>query len=482
MINLRQEFTIHPIGQGLFYTGVMHFNTYNSGKFIFAFDCGSVNKTHCSDEVARFRNNILNGNELDLLVISHFDADHVSHIGELLKGGIKVKKLVMPFLSFSQRLLLTLKVVTDGNNGGGDDFTLALIIDPLGTLGPNLDGGSEIIVIEKGPDGPPVDIEVNSQSDRAEENEYVFDFEPGAKEALATVEMNEAGFYAVKYKLSKVKDNRIGFIAGTTLIKILEFVFYRRDVGKDEKKYFERIADEFLREFKIEKSGDAVFLKKVIEAVKAQKNGTRIKKFFEVAKEGLDVGIKARPLDNLNTTALCMLHQNLPGIWLVTGQGNNNPQTGKARGEICIIQKPSSNEYYEEGNNYYFNDYWHWHWLSIHPGDPFFYPNALFTSDGYLIRANEVDLFYDRYRKRWNNSWLIQIPHHGSKENSGTNLLSRIFQTQRVFINYGTDHQMKKTYLHPDKEVLDAITATGHAKELIPVNEFVGLKFNLNFY
>lgn len=105
---LKQEFIIHPVGQGLFYSGKISHE--NKIKFRMVFDCGSNTAGACQEEIEIYRDSdFLEEKVLDLLVVSHFDKDHVNQIENLLKGGIKVKKLVMPFLTFEERLFLVLK-------------------------------------------------------------------------------------------------------------------------------------------------------------------------------------------------------------------------------------------------------------------------------------------------------------------------------------------------------------------------------------
>ncbi|HKO78231.1 MAG TPA: hypothetical protein VJU52_13525, partial [Flavobacterium sp.] len=113
-MSFNQEFTIHPVGQGLFYSGKITHNT--EVKFRMVFDCGSLTKGAGQDEVDIYRDaDFLGKKVLDLLVISHFDRDHVYHIGRLLADGIKVKKLVMPFITFSERLFLVARYIELNN-------------------------------------------------------------------------------------------------------------------------------------------------------------------------------------------------------------------------------------------------------------------------------------------------------------------------------------------------------------------------------
>ncbi|MGK4567351.1 hypothetical protein [Flavobacterium sp. 3HN19-14] len=145
-----QQFTIHPIGQGLFYSGFLELR---GSRFDMVFDCGSKNPSDLSREIERFRSEreiVTYG--LDLLVISHFDNDHVSGIDELLQG-VTVRRLVMPFLTFEQRLYLIARTLLVSRGYRPSlDFTLRLMIDPIETLNEYLDGDSEVFFVQDDPD------------------------------------------------------------------------------------------------------------------------------------------------------------------------------------------------------------------------------------------------------------------------------------------------------------------------------------------
>lgn len=84
---LRQKFTIHPVGQGFFYSGLIETSLTPgiTNHYRIVFDCGSLNKTNCLDEVIKYRKvDFQPRTKLDLLISSHFDEDHVNHIHELL--------------------------------------------------------------------------------------------------------------------------------------------------------------------------------------------------------------------------------------------------------------------------------------------------------------------------------------------------------------------------------------------------------------
>ncbi|CAA6817843.1 MAG: Unknown protein [uncultured Sulfurovum sp.] len=104
--NLTPDFKIsikrffYPIGHGAFYAEK---HQYRNSNFTIVYDCGSrsskdtvqpiIEKAFEQDEV------------IDILFISHFDADHVNKI-KLLKNRTKIKQVVMPLLQEKEIVFL----------------------------------------------------------------------------------------------------------------------------------------------------------------------------------------------------------------------------------------------------------------------------------------------------------------------------------------------------------------------------------------
>jgi hypothetical protein len=88
----------HPIGQGAFYSERHdHFNM--------VFDCGTWNKTKLSEKVVKqsFREEDI----VNVLFISHFDADHVNRIETLKNHCRRIDKVIMPLLHRNEILFLS---------------------------------------------------------------------------------------------------------------------------------------------------------------------------------------------------------------------------------------------------------------------------------------------------------------------------------------------------------------------------------------
>ncbi|MGX9417685.1 MBL fold metallo-hydrolase [Vibrio sp. WJH972] len=110
----------HPVGQGLFSSGKVH--DQNGSEFNFMYDCGTSSKQSLLDDAISSLSGI---NSIDLLVISHFDHDHISGLGRLLKK-CHVKTLLMPYIPLPERLFVAL-----ANNLDINDSFMNFYLDPV---------------------------------------------------------------------------------------------------------------------------------------------------------------------------------------------------------------------------------------------------------------------------------------------------------------------------------------------------------------
>lgn len=101
------NFEFNSVGQGLFYSGSI---TNDNLKFYFVYDCGSSSKDiYLKSEVERIREKIKSKFKcINLLVISHFDADHVNGIDRLLTE-IGVNTVIIPYIIPLHRLAIAIK-------------------------------------------------------------------------------------------------------------------------------------------------------------------------------------------------------------------------------------------------------------------------------------------------------------------------------------------------------------------------------------
>jgi Predicted hydrolase (metallo-beta-lactamase superfamily) len=92
-------FHSYPVGQGFFYSGKIE---YSNNTFNFVYDCCKQSvKNHTDSELIGLIDYYVDTNIknhcLDMLVISHFDNDHVNGISYLLKKISHIDYLVIPY-------------------------------------------------------------------------------------------------------------------------------------------------------------------------------------------------------------------------------------------------------------------------------------------------------------------------------------------------------------------------------------------------
>lgn len=177
-------FCFENIGQGLFYHGRLQ--RRGADSFDFIYDCGSKSASHyLHAAVDHYRQRVT---KLEIVVISHFDEDHVNGITRLI-NRIRVDRLILPYVTWVERLAL--RTMTKSQ----DNQYLLLLEDPLTYFGgDNFDIG-EIIVIG-GPDLPP------------SENPDLFIPGPPLQQAEINTETNELSVHVANKELSEKDQDR----------------------------------------------------------------------------------------------------------------------------------------------------------------------------------------------------------------------------------------------------------------------------------
>ena len=101
------DFFFNNVGQGLFYSGKI---SNRNQSFYVVYDCGMGHKP-----AKKLLNSTLRAafphkdTHLNMLVISHFDSDHVDGLSELMKRISRIDLVVMPYMTIEERVLLACK-------------------------------------------------------------------------------------------------------------------------------------------------------------------------------------------------------------------------------------------------------------------------------------------------------------------------------------------------------------------------------------
>ena len=95
------KFKLWSVGQGLFYTGKIN------NEFNFVYDCGGENP-YIKEAVYKYLKEY-DIKKLDMLIISHFDDDHINGLPILLSKIEKILKIYIPYYGgISTYLLLVI--------------------------------------------------------------------------------------------------------------------------------------------------------------------------------------------------------------------------------------------------------------------------------------------------------------------------------------------------------------------------------------
>ena len=132
------KFKFDTVGQGLFYWGILN---DNDRQFSFVYDCGSTSKTRIAERVENFKEILGCCQELDMLVISHFDEDHMNGISELLIDT-KVKNVFIPYYYLDDYLLFVCFIY---GYGIAANIGNIILVPPTDTIENNIEGDIENI-------------------------------------------------------------------------------------------------------------------------------------------------------------------------------------------------------------------------------------------------------------------------------------------------------------------------------------------------
>jgi hypothetical protein len=482
MKQIEQQFTAHPVGQGFFYSGLIRYklDEYTSRNFLFVFDCGSEQKRFCREEVKKFREYSWPENRpLDLLIISHFHSDHINCLSVLLDKR-SVKTVITPFVSFAERLTLAMiyRNSQDYNERDVDsDFTLRFILDPTEALEPFLAEGGGIIFLQEGGNEPfPPPPVTDSPPERAN---FQADFEITFGEDSWEMSRSErADLRCFGISRTMIMRDSSPFYVKLGLPNIMEFLFYRKPVGKHGELFFRTLNELFMERFK--KAGPAGqtandFIKRILSESAITRVITLLIK--KAVRQNPQAELTFSAVKDLNTTSLSMLHFNLSSFYFFFPRskafGNTYFHSSLIKqlntSDHAVYQAPLVFDcgYYLYNQQYYLN----------FPNDPHRkFPNVLLTADGYLLQTDDADRFWEKFRYYWNKFWLFQIPHHGSARNIDRYLLSKMPFDTFLLVNFGA----RNRYNHPSNQLINDIILTRHADKLVENNEFTGLIFGMH--
>ena len=100
---MMSKFKLCNAGQELFYIGEINLSNRNTFKFIY--DCGGNNISGAINQ------HITQDDVIDMLVISHFDDDHINGLPDLFNKVSKIKRIFIPYYRGEEDYLLLMAYV-----------------------------------------------------------------------------------------------------------------------------------------------------------------------------------------------------------------------------------------------------------------------------------------------------------------------------------------------------------------------------------
>lgn len=95
----------YPVGQGLCCHERIH-------GFNLVYDCGSRIQEQPDKDICESVKSFFDGNEIDVLILSHFHYDHTNMLDVLIDAKIKIKKIIIPYIDKAEYNILR---YIDGN-------------------------------------------------------------------------------------------------------------------------------------------------------------------------------------------------------------------------------------------------------------------------------------------------------------------------------------------------------------------------------
>jgi hypothetical protein len=114
------SYRFHPVGQGLFASGYLVEDGEGLPHFTWVYDCGtSSSQKLLTAGVEALKRQFGDHQRIDLLVLSHFDKDHINGVCRLLRH-FRVGTLMLPYMPLAQRLVIGFE---EGSGTAGDKHT-----------------------------------------------------------------------------------------------------------------------------------------------------------------------------------------------------------------------------------------------------------------------------------------------------------------------------------------------------------------------
>lgn len=410
MKKIEAKFKVHNVGQVFFYSGVIA--RPNLPNFNMVYDCGSVSESSVKKAVSEYIREFT-PDKIDMLVISHFDMDHVSDVKELISNP-KISGFSSLFIPYYTKTFDQKKCSL---------FLLDILLAMYSTE--TMKKIKNIVLVPN----------------HAEEGKII-NFENRRKQ----------DFYAV-IEEKRMESNGFINISDKTLAKCTElpektdivlsgewmFDFFNLGIDDTEISAFNSKIEVYLKQNKCSN---------LIDLLSREDNRVHLSKIKEIYEETL--GGKGIPKnDCCNNTSLCVFHGPKSEMYPLF-EDMFCSSMDYFHNHICVRQAYITENY--TNKNFMMDPYYNW------------------AARGNLL-TGDIDLKVDKRMKEFNNHFSIRkgdtkylfLPHHGSEKNWNNELLEYCSSTG---VSCVTSSGKNSSYGHPSKEVVSKVR-----NRLISVNE-----------
>jgi hypothetical protein len=440
------SYTAHqrPIGQGGFYSA--HLCVGSGDAFSFVYDCGSMtSKSRLEDEIKVLGYEVGN-RKLDLLVISHLDADHVNGVDGLLRSVGGVKDVFLPYLSPLERMLCMMRYPNE------DETYYRLLADPEATL---LELGAENIYLvgggedERGNVQAPNDGEPGAPPEPQNTKEMRLKLDVSRLEPDPTIPSSDQAGYTIAggARVKRVSDKGSMYISALwklrmfqkeglrdTFEELMATGNYNQPSQNETSK--QRRCREFLREIEIILAPDQITNEKILQAMRNPNGLASLRKAY------------SKIASVHNEVSLCLWHG--PAFDLRT---SNWTVDGFASGVTALsaIVGP---------------------WQSFRSRYDPWNAGTMLTGD-LALKGPTLERFLKHYIVDLPRTLLFQLPHHGSRHN--LEFSAELFHYPQLGF---TSSGLRSQYLHPHLDVIERLDSD-FGFDVLWSHERRGVTFNL---
>ena len=231
-LQIEYAYRTHGIGQGLFSSAQLHDET-REVRFAWVYDCGTSSSDRLlAEAVSELEGRLAKRPRIDLLTLSHFDADHISGICRLIER-FRIGILMLPYMPLSRRLVLAFE---EGLTYADDliRFFTNPVAYLIGIDGPGIE--TILFVPPSGGEGPPFDSPNDPRGEPSWGDEppvLRYDFDKSENEERGILSHSQG---------AQARGTRIAFLKPGGAIKLSslwEFVPYNDDLEEPISSKFE---------------------------------------------------------------------------------------------------------------------------------------------------------------------------------------------------------------------------------------------------